>query len=109
MPRSAGRLFVALLLASLALGSVGCVRRRLTVRSNPPGAKVFIDDVEIGTTPCSAAYTYYGTRKITAIKDGFETVTVYERMNPPWYEIPPIDFVSETVWPGEIRDERAVD
>lgn len=109
MPQSACRLYVTLLLVSLALSSVGCVRRRLTVRSNPPGAQVFVDDTEIGTTPCSAAYTYYGTRKITVIKDGYETTTVYERMAPPWYEIPPLDFVSETIWPGEVRDERAVD
>lgn len=109
MPRFARRLHLGLLLVSLALAGVGCVRRRLTVRSNPPGAQVFVDDVEVGTTPCSTAFTYYGTRKITVIKDGFETTTVYERMNPPWYEYPPLDFVSETVWPGEIRDERAVD
>jgi hypothetical protein len=109
MPHSAFRLLLGLLLVSFVFASTGCVRRRLTVRSNPPGAQVFIDDVEIGTTPCSTAFTYYGTRKITVIKDGFETTTVYERMNPVWYEIPPLDFVSETVWPGELRDERAVD
>ena len=33
----------------------GCVRRRMTVRSNPPGAVVFVDDQEIGTTPASTA------------------------------------------------------
>lgn len=109
MPRGLCRVLLLLALACLALAQTGCVRRRLTVRSSPPGAQVFVDDVEIGTTPCSAAFTYYGTRKITVIKDGFETTTVYERMNPPWYEIPPLDFVSETFWPGEVRDERAVD
>ena len=43
------------------------------------------------------------------MKDGYETSTVYERMLPPWYEIPPIDFVSEALWPTELRDERTVD
>ena len=27
-------------------------------------------------------------------------------MSMPWYQIPPLDFVSENLWPGEIRDER---
>ena len=32
---------------------------------------MFVDDQEIGTTPCSAAFVYYGTRKITVMKDGY--------------------------------------
>ena len=35
----------------------GCVHRRLTVRSNPPGAAVYVDNQEIGTTPVTANYT----------------------------------------------------
>ena len=99
-------LAVALLLACL---NTGCVRRRMTIRSNPPGAQVFVDDQEIGTTPCSASYVYYGTRKLTLMKDGYRTETVFQKFNPPWYEIPPLDFVSENLMPRETRDERIVD
>jgi hypothetical protein len=81
----------------------------MTIRSNPPGALVFIDDQEIGFTPVSTAYTYYGTRKIQLIKDGFETLTVKQTFAPPWYQVPPIDFVSENLWPRELRDERVLD
>lgn len=101
-----------LLLICLALSCLlpcGCVRRRLTVRTNPPGAQVFIDDQEVGTTPCSTAFIYYGTRKITIIKDGYRTETLYHRVSPPWYEYPPLDFFAETAVPHEIRDERVVD
>ncbi len=87
----------------------GCVRRRLTVRSNPPGALVYIDDQEIGTTPVSTPFTYYGTRKIRLVKDGYETVTVLQTFPAPWYQHPGIDFVSENLVPREIRDERIVD
>jgi hypothetical protein len=87
----------------------GCVRRRLTVRTNPPGAVVFVDDQEIGTTPCSASYVYYGTRKITVMKDGYRTETSYQRFSPPWYQIPPLDFVTENLVPREIRDEKTID
>lgn len=84
----------------------GCVRRRITVRSNPPGAQVFIDEQPIGVTPVSANVIYYGTRKIHLVKDGFEPVTELHTFRAPWYQIPPLDFFSENLWPGEIRDER---
>jgi hypothetical protein len=70
---------------------------------------VFVDDQEIGTTPCSAAFTYYGTRKITVMKEGYRTETLYQRIAPPWYELPPLDFVVENLLPREVRDERVVD
>ncbi|MDA7950889.1 MAG: PEGA domain-containing protein [Pirellulaceae bacterium] len=87
----------------------GCVRRRMTVRSNPPGGRVFIDDREVGTSPVSVEYTYYGTRKIRVVKDGYETVSVKENLAPPWYQWPVVNFFSENLWPAEIRDERTID
>jgi hypothetical protein len=98
----------AWLVAALLLGVSGCVQRRLTIRSNPPGALVLIDNYEIGTTPVSTDFTYYGKRKIQLIKDGYETLTVLQPIPTPWYEIPGIDFISENVVPGEIRDERVL-
>lgn len=87
----------------------GCVRRRLTIRSNPPGAQVFVDNQEIGATPCSASFVYYGTRSITVMKDGYRTEKILQKINPPWYEIPPLDFLNENFNPRELRDERIVD
>lgn len=78
----------------------------MTIRSNPPGALVYVDNYEIGTTPCSTAFTYYGTRQIRLVKDGYETLTVDQPINAPSYQIPPLDFVSETMTPTETRDER---
>ncbi len=78
----------------------------MTVRTNPPGALLYVDDYEIGTTPVSASFTYYGTRKIRLVKDGYETLTVMQWIPPPWYEFPPLDFVSENFVPGQIYDRR---
>ena len=94
---------MALTLCALA---AGCVQRRLTIRSNPPGALVYIGNLEIGKTPCSVSYLWYGVREIKLIKDGYETLTVHQWIGPPWYEIPPIDFVTENFVPYELRDER---
>jgi hypothetical protein len=84
----------------------GCVRRRMTICTNPPGAQVYIDDYPIGTTPISANYTYYGKRKIRLVRDGYETMTILQPVSTPWYEIPPLDFVSENLVPVEIQDRR---
>ncbi len=98
-----------LLAVAIACVSSGCVRRRITVRSNPPGALVYIDDQEIGTTPVSTSFIYYGTRKFRLVKDGYETLTVLQNFRPPWYQLVPIDFASENLSPWEHRDERILD
>lgn len=93
----------------LVLAATGCVRRRLTVRTNPPGAMVYVDREPIGASPASVPFTYYGTRQIVAVGDGYRTETVLRTFYPPWYQIPPLDFVAESLWPWKIRDQRVVD
>jgi hypothetical protein len=78
----------------------------MTIRSNPPGALVYVDNYEIGATPIGTNFTYYGNRKIRLVKDGYQTLEVMQPVPAPWYEIPPLDFVSENLVPGEIRDHR---
>ena len=102
------RLNFLFLVAILGLMLTGFMQRRLTVRSNPPGALVYIDDVEVGLSPVSIPFTYYGTRTIRLEKDRFKTVEIQQKINPPWYQIPPLDFISEILVPVEIRDEREV-
>lgn len=97
------------MLAIGAVSSVGCVRRRMLVRTNPPGATVSVDNQVIGTTPAASSFVYYGTREFRIEKDGYRTETIRRRISPPWYEFPGIDFIAETLWPGEIRDERIID
>lgn len=98
----------AILLIVLVLSATGCVRRRLNVRTNPPGALVYVDNQQIGTTPCSVDFTYYGTREIRLVKPGYETLTVNQPIPTPWYEYIPLDFVSENLVPTRIRDNRTV-
>ncbi len=100
-------IWVAILIV-IVLNS-GCIRRRMTIRTSPPGALVSVDNQVIGTTPAASSFTYYGARDIRVEKEGFQTQTVRHRLDPPWYQYPPLDFITETLWPREIRDERVVD
>jgi hypothetical protein len=78
----------------------------MTICTNPPGALVYVDDYEIGTTPVSTNFTYYGPRKIRLVKDGYETKTLLQPVPAPWYQYPPLDFITENLVPGEVRDQR---
>jgi hypothetical protein len=107
-PRGGNRTLQIALLIALVWPSSGCVRRRLNVRTNPPGALVYVDNQQIGTTPCSVDFTYYGTREIRLVKPGFETLTVNQPIPAPWWQYPGIDFVSENLIATKIRDNRTV-
>ena len=83
----------------------GCIRRRITIDSNPRGAMVYIDQHQLGRTPISTDFTYYGTRNIRLELDHYQTLHVRQEVRPPWYQYPVLDFFSETFSPGEIKDQ----
>ena len=97
---------VCVLAALAGAASLGCVERRMTIRSSPSNALVVLDGREIGHTPCSVPFDYYGDRQIRLMKDGFETRTVNQKIAAPWYQWPGLDFVSEVLFPWTIRDDR---
>lgn len=107
-PYCGSRTLQLALIVAMVLPACGCVRRRLNVRTNPPGALVYVDNQQIGTTPCSVDFTYYGTREIRLVKPGFETLTVNQPIPAPWWQYPGIDFVSENLVAMKIRDNRTV-
>jgi hypothetical protein len=90
----------------LALSTTGCVERRMTIRSNPSNALVILDGQEVGFTPVSVPFHYYGVRQIKLVKDGYETKIINQHVTAPWYQRFGVDFVSEVLIPWRIRDER---
>lgn len=96
------RVFVLLMLIAFS----GCMHRRMTIRSEPAGALVLVDGEEIGTTPVSFDYTYYATRNITLIKDGYQTLNVPLSIDTPWYQVPPLDFITDNFAGRKINDWR---
>jgi hypothetical protein len=103
MKQSAG---LAVLVLTLSL-TVGCVERRYTINSDPPGALVYRNNSQcLGYTPVDDYIVYYGKYKFTLVKDGYEPLEVIQKYPPPWYEFPGLDFLSENVWPFKLRDVR---
>lgn len=102
MKYSVFKLQVALLLLCLT----GCVHRRFTVNSSPPGALVRVDGQDIGYTPASVDFTWYGTREIQLLKDGYETRTELTSIPAPWYQVFPLDFFSDNFAGKQVSDHR---
>jgi hypothetical protein len=96
------------LIAAGALLSNGCMHRRLTIRSEPPGAAVLVDGEEVGFTPTSIDYTYYGTREITLQKDGYKTLTTPVKLATPWYQVFPLEIVTDNIALTKINDRREI-
>jgi hypothetical protein len=86
--------------------NAGCVERRYVVTSDPPGALVYRNGVPLGPTPVDDFFVYYGSYDITLVKDGYETLHAKVKIDAPWYEYPPLDFVAENLFPYTIRDIR---
>ena len=97
---------ITLLAALLALG--GCVERIMRIESDPQGARVFVNDKEVGVTPVKFSFLWYGDYDIILRREGFETLKTNCRVNAPWYQYPPIDLVAECLIPATIRDEHVL-
>ncbi|MEZ6034133.1 MAG: PEGA domain-containing protein [Planctomycetaceae bacterium] len=90
----------------LGLTQVGCVHRRVTINSYPSGALVKVDGKDIGYTPASFDYTWYGTREVQLLRDGYETRTEMVDIPAPWYQKFPLDFVSDNFLGRHVTDHR---
>ena len=104
-PFARRRTAIAVLLAVTGL-ACGCVERRYTVRTDPPGAQVIVNGESLGPATASHNFYYYGDREITLVMDGFETKTLIQPINAPWWDNYLTEFFTENVVPWVIRDER---
>jgi hypothetical protein len=92
--------------AALLLAACGCVHRRAVITSDPPNAAVYKDGVFVGRTPVDIPFIYYGKYRIALVLDGHKTLIDDLELSAPWYEVPPLDFFSENVWPCNVFDVR---
>lgn len=111
MTRMADRgwiVWVGLLMPALVLiPGLGCVRRTLTITTDPPQARVFLNDQEIGRSEVSTDFLWYGDYDVVIRKEGYQTLQTNWTVNPPWYQWIPFDFFAEVLWPGWIHDQHA--
>ena len=90
-----------------ALCAGGCMQRTLTVRSDPPDALVYLNDLEVGRTPITRSFVWYGTYDVELRKEGFESIKTTANVWAPWWQWVPIDFAAE-ILPLHLHDERVL-
>lgn len=91
----------------LAVGAgalAGCVERRLMITSEPSGARVFLNDRDVGVTPVEVDFTYFGVYDVRLRKPGYEPLVTSAEARAPLHEQPGIDFLA-LLWPGVKRTE----
>ncbi|HXE55781.1 MAG TPA: PEGA domain-containing protein [Tepidisphaeraceae bacterium] len=96
-----------ILVAGLLLACTGCVERFLTVQSNPPGALVYMNDIEVGRTPLTKRFTWYGTYEVEVRKEGYQTLRTATPVIAPWWQWMPFDLGAE-LFPAMLDDHHTL-
>lgn len=91
-------------LSFLAVSS-GCVRRIVSIDSQPQGAKVYYDRNLIGETPCTHEFLYYGSHYLELVKDGYANLKTKLKLKGPFYQYFPLTLISELLIPWQITDK----
>jgi len=82
----------------------GCVERRLTINTEPQGAMVVLNDQEIGTSPVTVPFNWYGDYWVRIRKDGYQALDTHRDLKAPLHDYFPFDFFAEVLYPGRIVD-----
>jgi len=81
--------------SAAALGCVGCVERLISITSEPSGALVHLNDQQVGRTPLTVPFTFYGVYDVRLEVDGCKPLWTQRKAEAPWWELPGIDLVAQ--------------
>ncbi len=81
--------------ASAVLANVGCVRRTIAITSTPSEALVYVNDREVGRTPCEVEFMFYGEYDVRLVRDGFDSVIGSGTASAPVWDFIGADLVAE--------------
>ena len=97
-----------LLLACCLLLSAGCLHRSLTIRSEPPGATIFVNDHQMeGATPYTYDFMWYGWHRIALTKHGYDRLDDLTLLKAPPHLWIPMDLAMELM-PFPVRDDKVL-
>ena len=97
-----GLFILTLIVSSLFL--TGCVERKLTINTEPQGAIVTLNDEEIGTSPVTVGFEWYGDYDVRIAKPGYETLKTHRELKAPLHDKFPVDFMAQCLNPKRIVD-----
>jgi hypothetical protein len=71
----------------------GCSTRTIAITSEPPGAIVWLNDVEVGRTPLEADFQHYGDYDVRLRLEGYVPIATHRVAQTPVQEVPPLDLL----------------
>ena len=101
------RIFVLSLTALATVLCIGCVRRTIAITSTPSDALVFVNDREVGRTPCEVDFLFYGEYDVRLKHEGYESIVGSGTASAPVWdfigadllvEVAPLDLESRVDW-----------
>jgi len=113
-----GRMITLFALICPAMMSSGCVQRTISITSKPDGALVHLNDEEVGRTPLTVPFTFYGTYQVQLERDGYATLLTQRKAKPPWWDTPGADLFAEILpgrravkfdWHFDMKERQPVD
>jgi hypothetical protein len=108
-------MFLAFTLALITLG--GCVERKITILSNPDGARLEVNGQEMPRTPCTFTFQWYGDydivlrhEKMDKDADGKPLLRTYylhthQKASAPLHQTLGFDLLAD-LWPGKLDDHK---
>ena len=88
---------LALLILLLFTLQFGCVKRTISITSEPSGALVWVNDKEVGRTPIDVDFLYYGEYCVRVEGEGFEPILATRWTQMPFWDAPFVDLGAELV------------
>lgn len=92
----------------LSVALTGCVKRTILIESNPPGARVWVNEHPLPeVTPVRYEFITHGRYQFRLQKSGFREVVAREMVKAPIYQWIPLDLVFEHMVPVKLEDRHA--
>jgi hypothetical protein len=79
----------------LMLTAPACVRRTIAITSTPSQALVYVNEREVGRTPCEVDFLFYGEYDVRLKLDGYESIVGSGTASAPFWDFIGADLVSE--------------
>lgn len=86
--------FFAVMSVSLCFFT-GCVERKITISTEPSGALVLLNDEEIGVSPVTVGFEWYGDYSVQISKDGYQTLKTHQNLKRPVADRFPVDLFAD--------------
>lgn len=92
-------------LALVVLACGGCIERTVTITSEPPGALVWLNDQEVGRTPVTVPFNFYGTYDVRLHREGHRPLWTEQEAKAPWWDLPGLDLIFEVIPNGKSHQD----